>query len=252
MPHFRTAVLREAGAWDAYNVTEDADLGMRLARLGYRSALIASTTFEEAPSRLGPWLRQRTRWFKGWMQTWLVHSRSPRRLLRELHPGGFIAFQLIVGGNALAALVHPIFIAGLIYVAMYGFPGWFSEDHGPAPAVVYTGSIAVGYLASCFPGWLGLRRRGLLDISWVLLATPLHWILLSVAAWRALWQLAVAPYAWEKTEHGLARTSRRAARQSQALVKLERHLAAMEASGELAPPATSNRPCGRSASSYPR
>ena len=66
--HFRVSVLREVGAWDPYNVTEDADLGMRLARFGYRTAVIPSTTYEEAPARLGPWLRQRTRWFKGWMR----------------------------------------------------------------------------------------------------------------------------------------------------------------------------------------
>ena len=66
--HFRTAVLREVGAWDPYNVTEDADLGVRLARFGYRTTMVRSTTYEEAPARFGPWLRQRTRWFKGWMQ----------------------------------------------------------------------------------------------------------------------------------------------------------------------------------------
>ena len=77
--------------------------------------MIASTTYEEAPARLRPWLRQRTRWFKGWMQTWLVHMRRPGRLLRDLGLPGFVAFQLIVGGNVLAALVHPLFIAGLIY-----------------------------------------------------------------------------------------------------------------------------------------
>ncbi|MFN3656751.1 MAG: glycosyltransferase family 2 protein [Pseudolabrys sp.] len=231
--HFRTAVLREAGGWDAYNVTEDADLGMRLARLGYRSELIASTTLEEAPARFGPWLRQRTRWFKGWMQTWLVHMRAPRRLLRELRPGGFVAFQLVVGGNVLAALVHPLFVAGFVYAAVLGFPGWVGDDEAGALAVLYGSSIVVGYLTSAFLGWLGLARRGLLDISWVLLATPLHWILLSIAAWRALWQLIVAPYAWEKTEHGLARSSRRAARAAQALIKLERHLAALDEAGEL-------------------
>ena len=104
--HFRTAVLREVGAWDPYNVTEDADLGMRLARFGYRTAVIASTTYEEAPARFGPWLRQRTRWFKGWMQTWLVHMRSPLRLARELGLPGFAVFQLLVGGTVLAALIH--------------------------------------------------------------------------------------------------------------------------------------------------
>src|SRR6185437_5600931 len=122
--HFRTATLRAAGAWDSYNVTEDADLGMRLARLGYRTATIASTTHEEAPARLGAWLRQRTRWFKGWMQTWLVHMRSPYRLVRELGVPGFIAFQLVVGGSALAALVHPLFLATLIDAAIRDAPPW--------------------------------------------------------------------------------------------------------------------------------
>ena len=69
MPHFRTASLREIGGWDAHNVTEDADLGMRLARFGYRADVISSTTYEEAPARIGSWLRQRTRWFKGWMRS---------------------------------------------------------------------------------------------------------------------------------------------------------------------------------------
>ena len=124
--HFRTATLRKVGGWDPYNVTEDADLGMRLARFGYRAAMIDSTTYEEAPARFRPWLRQRTRWFKGWMQTWLVHMREPRRLLRDLGLPGFLAFQLVVGGNALAALVHPLFLAGLVYGVLIGAPMWKS------------------------------------------------------------------------------------------------------------------------------
>ena len=116
--HFATAVLREVGGWDAWNVTEDADLGMRLARFGYRSGVIASTTYEEAPARLGPWLRQRTRWFKGWMQTWLVHMRAPVRLWRDLGAAGFWTFQLVVGGNVLSALVHPLFAANLAYACV--------------------------------------------------------------------------------------------------------------------------------------
>jgi cellulose synthase/poly-beta-1,6-N-acetylglucosamine synthase-like glycosyltransferase len=66
--HFRTVTLREVGGWDPHNVTEDADLGMRLARFGYRSGVVASSTYEEAPADIGRWLGQRTRWFKGWMR----------------------------------------------------------------------------------------------------------------------------------------------------------------------------------------
>lgn len=232
--HFYTDVLREVGGWDAYNVTEDADLGMRLARFGYRSTLIASTTLEEAPAHFVPWLRQRTRWFKGWMQTWLVHMREPYRLLRELGTAGFITFQLVVGGNALAALVHPLFLAGLIYSVASGFPMWRGDGTATAAlAVLYGSTVVIGYLTSAFLGWLGLYRRALLPTAWVLLLTPVHWLLLSLAAWRALFQLLVAPYSWEKTEHGLAKTSRRMARTTAALIKLERHLTQLKDAGEL-------------------
>src|SRR2546423_9133251 len=89
MPHFRTQALRDVGGWDPYNVTEDADLGIRLARFGFGATVIGSTTYEEAPARVRPWIRQRTRWFKGWMQTWLVHMRHPVRLARGLRARGF-------------------------------------------------------------------------------------------------------------------------------------------------------------------
>ena len=237
--HFYTATLREVGGWDAYNVTEDADLGMRLARFGYRSDMIDSTTYEEAPASIGPWLRQRTRWFKGWIQTWLVHMRQPRLLLRELGLPGFITFQLIVGGNALAALVHPLFLAGLIYLVASGAPMWRGDSTAVAILTALYGTTAViGYLTSAFLGWLGLARRGLLATAWVLILTPAHWLLLSLAAWRALYQLAVAPYAWEKTEHGLAKSSRRAANLARSLFELELLLSALRETGNR--PVTAN------------
>ncbi len=247
--HFRTEILREVGGWDAYNVTEDADLGLRLARFGYRTGVISSTTYEEAPAKIGPWLRQRTRWFKGWMQTWLVHMREPRRLLGDLGFTGFVSFQLIVGGNALAALVHPLFLGSLIYSVASGAPMWRGGSLAVTVlAALYGTSVVIGYLTSAFLGWLGLMRRGLLSTAWVLLLTPLHWLLLSLAAWRAFYQLIVAPYAWEKTEHGLAKSSRLNATTTRSLLELERHLSDLERSGNL--PAMSERT--KDTSSNPR
>jgi len=231
--HFATAVLHEVGGWDAWNVTEDADLGVRLARFGYRAATIDSTTHEEAPARFGPWLRQRTRWFKGWMQTWRVHMRAPRALWRDLGPRGFVAFQLVVGGNVLAALVHPVFMAAAIAAAVAGTPAWATDGEAAALAALYGLNILTGYASSTVLCSIGLSRRGLLRCAWVLLLMPLHWLLLSLAAWRALYQLIVAPSLWEKTEHGLARHSRRAARRVQALLELERELATMRAAGTI-------------------
>lgn len=207
--HFRTDVLRRIGGWDPHNVTEDADLGMRLARFGYLSGVIDSTTYEEAPARLGAWLSQRTRWCKGWLQTWLVHMRYPLTTLRELGFSGFATFQLLVGGTVLAALVHPFFLALVLTDATLGNLFVESETIGHAlrQGLAIT-TLLSGYIGSAVLAFVGLARRRLLGSSWVLLLMPLYWVLLSFAAWRGAIQLVIAPHLWEKTEHGLARTSR--------------------------------------------
>lgn len=212
--HFKTTILRKAGAWDPYNVTEDADLGTRLARLGYRTAVIASSTYEEAPAALRPWLRQRTRWFKGWMLTWCVHMRQPGRLLDELGAAGFASFQLLLIGTVFAGLVQPFALFAAAWTIAHADA--VAGDAAPLTGVIgwiHVGTWIGGYVASVVLALVGLRRRRLLHIASVLLWMPAHWALLSVAAWRALWQLMFDPYRWDKTEHGLARTSRLAAGQ---------------------------------------
>ena len=119
--HFRSEALRAISGWDPYNVTEDADLGIRLARLGLRVATLDSTTYEEATVDFGNWLRQRSRWMKGYMQTWLVHMRSPARLLRHAGPAGFVGFQLFVGGTFMTALLNP-----LLWAVYLGSLAWGS------------------------------------------------------------------------------------------------------------------------------
>jgi cellulose synthase/poly-beta-1,6-N-acetylglucosamine synthase-like glycosyltransferase len=206
--HFCTEVLREIGAWDSYNVTEDADLGMRLARFGYRSVVIESTTYEEAPARLRPWIRQRTRWFKGWMQTWMVHMRHPIRLMRQLGIRSFLTFQLVVGGNVLAAMIHPIFAGIMLYALAAGVPLFGVNGIPKELTWAFMATLAAGYLVTVVVGLRGLKRRGLLASAWWLGLVILHWLLLSLAAWRAAIQLMVDPHRWEKTEHGLAQSSR--------------------------------------------
>lgn len=212
--HFRTVVLREVGAWDAYNVTEDADLGTRLARLGYRTSVIASTTQEEAPARFDPWLRQRTRWLKGWMQTWLVHMRRPGRLVRELGLGGFATFQLMLIGTVLAALLQPIvvlMIVGALLADGTAFGLWGAFDV-PILAPLHWTALTVGYATSVVLAFSGLVRRRLWWVIGLLPLMLIHWALLSIAAWRALHQLCRDPFRWEKTEHRLGRRPRRPGR----------------------------------------
>jgi glycosyltransferase XagB len=228
--HFRTEALRKVGGWDPYNVTEDADLGMRLARFGYRSATIASSTYEEAPADCRRWLGQRTRWFKGWMQTWLVHMREPRQLFRDLGGAGMVAFQLIVGGNALVPLLHPVFIVGLLWkvskLALEG-DGWVAF----AGLMHYFAAACAGYLTSAYIGWQGLSYRGVPNKIGVLLYTPIHWLLLSLAAWRGACELIWNPFRWKKTEHGLDES--RHERTTTSLLELERLVSGLIRRGEL-------------------
>ncbi|WP_157223403.1 glycosyltransferase [Rhodovulum sp. PH10] len=206
--HFRTSVLHEVGGWDPWNLTEDADLGLRLARFGFTTTMVASTTLEEAPAKLGPWLKQRTRWFQGWIQTWLVHMRAPWRAWHSLGPHGFATLQLVVGGTVLAALVHPVFATALLVkLFLDGLPT-MTDTVDTAVVFLFGGTFVVGHLASLLLAFKGLMRRKLLSIAWVLLLMPLHWLLLAIAAWRALIKFFRDPYRWDKTEHGLARTSR--------------------------------------------
>jgi cellulose synthase/poly-beta-1,6-N-acetylglucosamine synthase-like glycosyltransferase len=207
--HFRVSALKWLLAWDPYNVTEDADLGARLARSGYVCRVLDSTTHEEAPCRLLMWLKQRTRWLKGYVQTWLVHMRSPRKLLRELGPWGFASFQIMVGGTVLSALVHPWFYVLLaadagrgVFAAqpdsLLGLPFW----------TMAWINLGCGYLAALGVGLLAVHRRGYRFLLRQIPLMPFYWLLVSVAAYRALWQFASAQrFKWEKTEHGVTRAA---------------------------------------------
>lgn len=202
--HFRTSVLREAGAWDPNNVTEDADLGLRLALLGYRCSIIRSTTQEEANCQLPNWVRQRSRWIKGWMQTYLVRMRHPVKLYRALGLRGFAGFQLLIGGFTLSSLVHPLFyaVAG-IALAKRGVPGDFSDGAGLALFNILV--LVSGYSLSIAAGMAAVSARGLLPLLGQTLMMPAYWLLISGAAYKALWQFVTRPFHWEKTEHGISR-----------------------------------------------
>lgn len=204
--HFVTAQLRDLLGWDAYNVTEDCDLGVRIYRAGYRSRMLDTTTWEEACSSLPFWIRQRTRWLKGYMQTYLVHMRRPLRLARELGPANFLHFQLLVGGIVFSFLINPIFwIMTLLWflfrieVLTQLFPG----------LVFVLGSLCLfaGNFAFAYIGAVGCYRRGYYDLVKYALLAPLYWVLMSVSGWRAFLQFFMNPFHWEKTKHGLVAKS---------------------------------------------
>lgn len=201
--HFRTRVLREIGGWDPHNVTEDADLGLRLARLGFRTGAVASLTYEEANTQLANWLRQRARWLKGFMQTWLVHMRNPLRTVRELGMTGFWILQAQTAGIFLSALFHPLFSALAI---------WMLATHPPHDSIstMMLSSLSLevfvlGYAIAMLAGAKALRLRGIGGWWFTIATMPFYWLLMSIAAWLALWQFIFSPFTWNKTEHGLSK-----------------------------------------------
>ncbi|MFO1034043.1 MAG: glycosyltransferase [Hyphomicrobiales bacterium] len=208
--HFRTEVLRGVGAWDPFNVTEDADLGCRLARHGYLSDMLASRTYEEANTRWGNWMRQRRRWLKGFLQTWLVQMRSPGTLFRELGPAGFWTFQCMTLGVFSSALLHPfLLVAGVWYFwsgeAVREAMQWhLAAFSGLSGAVLLSGHITGMLCARA-----GLRRLGYRGWGITLATMPLYWMVMTPAAWLGLWDFIIRPHHWHKTEHGLSALLRR-------------------------------------------
>ncbi|MGZ4464704.1 MAG: glycosyltransferase [Nocardioides sp.] len=203
--HFITAKLRELGAWDPFNVTEDADLGIRLHREGYRTAMIDSTTLEEANSQVPNWIRQRSRWNKGYIQTWLVHMRSPMSLLSQTGFRGFMSFNLTMG-SAFLLLINPIFW-GLTTLYVLTRAGFIEQLF---PGIVFYAASAmlfVGNFVFVYLNVAGSLQRGEFGLTRTALLSPLYWGLMSWAAWKGFIQLFTNPFYWEKTTHGLDETS---------------------------------------------
>ncbi|WP_017935298.1 glycosyltransferase [Nocardioides sp. Iso805N] len=198
--HFETEVLRNLGAWDPYNVTEDADLGLRIASQGYKIGIIDSATEEEATSESFAWIRQRTRWIKGYMITAAVNTRHPVRWWRLNGVGGAVSMGGLVLGTPLAFLAYPL--ALLFTVVTYigirtglDFPQWILSA-GILMMVFGNGAMIV------FAGIAAWRRYGW-RIALYAVFNPIYWLMHSVAAWRAAYQLIFDPFTWEKTPHGL-------------------------------------------------
>lgn len=203
--HFRTEALRAVGGWDAWNVTEDADLGFRLVRAGYRIGDLPSNTREEAPVSIPAWLKQRSRWIKGYIQTLVTHSRAPLRLMREAGIAATLAFLSLVFGTVATALGYPAFaIAALIAC----WNGSLFEPVGTlatATSIIALGVWMLGSIALFIPPIVGALRRGSPGLLLLVPLLPLYYALISVAAWIAFYEYLRRPFAWNKTEHGLAR-----------------------------------------------
>lgn len=197
--HFRREALEKVSAWDPYNVTEDADLGIRFFRYGYRCSLIHKPTLEDSPQNLSEWIPQRTRWIKGWMQTFFVHNREIGQLKRNIGLQNLILFEILMIGFIMSPIFYTISILGFILISL----NLFSIDSSYYNviwidlSVFFAGHLT--YLALCAAAWhQAFQTRLPLRAA---LTFPAYWALASFAAWRAVWKLIRHPFEWEKTRH---------------------------------------------------
>ena len=204
--HFKAQILRDLGGWDPFNVTEDADLGIRAAMHGYRVGIINSTTYEEANKEVGNWIRQRSRWIKGYMQTALVFSRDPIGLVRRVGLRQALGFALLIGGTPMIFLIQPVSI--LLTIAWIITRTGMLDPIFP-PLVLYLSlfNLLIGNALAIYINMFAVFKRRLHVLVLFALLNPLYWILHSIAAYKALGQLFTRPYFWEKTTHGLTRHS---------------------------------------------
>ncbi|MEO8263559.1 MAG: glycosyltransferase [Pseudolysinimonas sp.] len=200
--HFRTAALIELGGWDPYNVTEDADLGIRASALGYRVGVVNSTTMEEANTSIPNFVRQRSRWIKGYMQTTLVHARRPRQLIKQIGLRRFLSFALLIGGTPATFLgVIPLYVVTVFTIFI---PAEFLGQFFPVWLLwLSLVNFVIGNTVMVYLSMMGPYKRGTFAlILWAVL-NPIYWVLHSIASYKGLWQLITKPHYWEKTEHGL-------------------------------------------------
>ena len=203
--HLSLLKLKQLGEWDPFNVTEDADLGTRLCLQGGKTRMLDSYTLEEAPVRVMPWIRQRGRWIKGYMQTWLVYMRSPLSLYKALGASGFIGFQCFIGLSCLTFLVAPLVwlvaLAWLAGAAPEQLPQWL--------VMLALINLAMNFITHWWMAAVSLLKQP--GRRWLLLPGvifyPLYLLLHSIASYRALWQLLTSPHLWDKTQHGVSQSN---------------------------------------------
>lgn len=208
--HFKLDKLKELGGWDPFNVTEDADLGVRVFEKKYKVGVVNSTTLEEANNEPFNWIRQRSRWIKGYMQTSLVHMRNPVKLVNKIGWRGFFGFNFFVGFTPITFLLYPVLLSFYILYLIFDFesvkilfPDW----------VLYISifNFIAGNTLMIYINMLAVFKRRYYELILFALLNPLYWLLHSIAAYKGLWQLIYKPFYWEKTNHGLTKVSHSAA-----------------------------------------
>ena len=204
--HFKLDKLLELGGWDPFNVTEDADLGLRAYSKGYKVSIVNSTTYEEANNEPFNWIRQRSRWIKGYMQTYLVHMRNPIKLIKKVGIKGFLGFNFFIGATPLTFLIYPVLLFIFFTYVVFDF-SFISQLFPNWVLFIAIFNLIIGNVLMVYINMMAVFKRRYYELILFSLANPVYWIMHSIAAYKGLYQLIVNPFFWEKTNHGLSKTN---------------------------------------------
>lgn len=202
--HFKVSALKELSGWDPYNVTEDADLGMRISMMNCDIGLIHSTTFEEANINVISWIKQRSRWLKGYMQTWFVYMRTPIKLIKEIGFKKFLSFQLFIGGTVLTCLLNPILIVTFA-ISAFSNSTIFSDIFSGMTLVVAFISFMLGNGLTIYAALFSSHHREITNMTFLGLSFPFYGFLQTIAGMKALFEFIYKPFYWHKTPHGITK-----------------------------------------------
>jgi len=198
---FRRSILEELCGWDAHNVTEDADLGVRLARHGYVTELVPTVTYEEANCRAWPWVKQRSRWLKGFLITWLVHMRSPRALIKDLGLMRFLGVQTLLLATFAQFACAPLLWS--FWLMLAGFEHPVETTLGTPVALIMAGFFLCSELLNLAISLTAVSRKGHRHLMPYVLSLPLYFPMAALSAYKALKEMVVEPFYWDKTQHGV-------------------------------------------------
>jgi cellulose synthase/poly-beta-1,6-N-acetylglucosamine synthase-like glycosyltransferase len=226
--HFKVETLKAIGSWDAFNVTEDADLGIWIYRAGGRVKVLDSITWEEANFDTEKWIKQRSRWIKGYIQTFVAHCSTFFQMRHDLNQGqdkdriwGRGVFLLLtLTASSLLPLLSPIYwTMMLIYVvSLIGYAAGIGEFKAGLLFVTSinstsflpwgTGAFFIGNMIYFLMLLLGAyRHRKPGSMRFIVAWWPLYWILMSIAAIRAFQEYVGNPFTWDKSDHSLLRNN---------------------------------------------
>lgn len=198
---FRRSILEKLCGWDAHNVTEDADLGIRLARHGYVTELIPTVTYEEANCRAWPWVKQRSRWLKGFAITWLVHMRAPRALLRDLGLMRFLGVQTLLLATFAQFAFAPLLWS--FWITLAGFDHPVALTLGAPVALTMAWFFLFSEIANLGIAMVAVSRRDHRHLMGYVFTLPLYFPMAALSAYKAIKEIVVEPFYWDKTEHGV-------------------------------------------------